>query len=103
MAEKQQEHRHELERRMVDGQIGALRRGQYVGLAVVALVVLLGGIFANKGQDLLGFGSVVSAIGILVANSVVQGRKTDDAVVKKRVRDELRARGIDPDAPPRRR
>ena len=66
MAEKQQEHRQELERKVIFSNAGSQKEGLYLGF-VVAMTAIIGGIvLVAKGKEATGLTAVITALAALV-------------------------------------
>lgn len=75
MAEEQQKDRIGLERSVVDSNIAAERRGQYLAFGL-GLVVVLGGIYlAVTGKSLVGFGTLLTGLTALCTAFFVANRQ----------------------------
>lgn len=77
MAEKQQDHRHEIEKRVIGGNVSAQVRGQYFAF-FLALLIIVGAIYLIAlGMPIWGFSTLIATIGGL-AFVFITGRKKDD-------------------------
>lgn len=66
MAEKQAQHRHKMEDKMLDASIAAERAGQIFGFAIFGLAIVAGFILIMLGKDVAGLVSLVIAIGSII-------------------------------------
>jgi len=72
MAEKEQGHRHAMDR----GIMGLFSRGQWFGFIMGIVTLLLGSWLLYEGRDLSGFGIVIVGIGSIIA-SLLFGRQKE--------------------------
>ena len=79
MAEKQQVHRHDLEKTVVTGNVKSESRGQWMGLAISVIVLGLGFYLAVTGKQIAGsifVGADLSALaGVFVYGKHVQRKE----------------------------
>lgn len=66
MAEREEDHRHEQEREMLQSDKSARTRGQYMAF-VLAVIVIVGGIWLiSEGKQVGGLIAVLSPLGVLI-------------------------------------
>lgn len=86
MAEKQQDHRHNLEKQVIEGNLAAQKRGQVCAF-ILALIVILGGIYLiATGLAVLGFVALVTAVGGLAATFIIGKKRQEEDLREKRER-----------------
>jgi uncharacterized membrane protein len=66
MAEREEEHRHEQEREMLQSDKSARTRGQYMGFVLAAMVIVGGIWLISQGKQLGGLIAVLTPLAILV-------------------------------------
>jgi len=94
MAERQSEHRQQLERMVVEGNCQAQSRGQWFAF-ILAFVVIVGGVYLlTKGKSIQGFAAIITAVASLIG-ALIYGR------TEQRKEREAKSRPL-PSAPSRR-
>ena len=85
MAEREASQRHELERQELaieradrNARIALMTRGQLLGFSLSLVIILGGFVMAGLGNNLAGFGSVLTAASLLVAIFVLGRRNPPD-------------------------
>lgn len=82
MAEKEQGHRHSVEKTETDGIFGLQRRGQLFGFLIAISAFLIGGILVYLGHDWVGGilmgATVVSLVTVFVVGSRKKQEQEDD-------------------------
>ena len=76
MAEKQGDHRRALEIKSLEEEIKFKKRGQFFGLLISILIILVAGLAINNGQGLVGLGAIVVGIGTIITSFIAT--KDDD-------------------------
>jgi uncharacterized membrane protein len=80
--EKQQDHRQTLEKTVIQGNVKAETRGQWMGLAVSICVLILSGYIAHAGNPAAGgavaIGDVAALAGVFVYGKHAQRRELED-------------------------
>lgn len=66
MAETQANHRQQIERDVVQGNIRAQARAQHYGLIIIMSVLMIGAWLMAEGKDAYGFGAIIGALASLV-------------------------------------
>lgn len=80
MAEKEQRHRHEQEKRIVSYEYQWKKRGQLIG-AIIGIIGMGGGIVLSYlGKDISGLGALISTLAGLVYVYVSSQKKSKEAV-----------------------
>lgn len=71
MAKREQIHRHHKE----NEEIGALKRGQWFALIVSLVVIGAAAFFLERGHDIAGYGSILTALAALIGTFVFKKAK----------------------------
>lgn len=58
-------HRHDLERRHLDGSLGAQQRGQWMALTIVIIGMVTGAILIALGKSTAGFVALLTPLGLV--------------------------------------
>lgn len=84
MAERQLDHRHELESSVILGSLRSERRGQILGF-ILALAAVIGGVaLVVRDKDVIGFATILLAVAGLVSVFVVGRRREMEERREKR-------------------
>lgn len=79
MAEKQQNHRMDLEKCVIEGDTKRSTVGLYLGFVMAIVISFFGYNIVKMGKDIFGFAVILSPLAAFIGNFIyVQGRRKKD-------------------------